>query len=37
MWQIILLLGLLGIVLNGLFALAERRILAWQRVPQAAL
>jgi ABC-type nitrate/sulfonate/bicarbonate transport system permease component len=36
MWQIILLLGLLGIVLNALFALAERRVLAWQRIPQAA-
>ena len=33
MWQIIGLLGILGIVLNTLFALAERRILAWQRVP----
>jgi ABC-type nitrate/sulfonate/bicarbonate transport system permease component len=30
MWNIIVLLGLLGIVLNGLFALAERRVLAWQ-------
>jgi ABC-type nitrate/sulfonate/bicarbonate transport system permease component len=36
MWQVILLLGLLGVVLNGLFALVERRILAWQRTPQAA-
>jgi ABC-type nitrate/sulfonate/bicarbonate transport system permease component len=36
MWQIIGLLGLLGIVLNALFALVERRVLAWQRVPQAA-
>jgi len=35
MWQIIVLLGVLGIILNGLFALAERRILAWQRRPQA--
>jgi ABC-type nitrate/sulfonate/bicarbonate transport system permease component len=33
MWQVIGLLGVLGIVLNALFALAERRILAWRRVP----
>lgn len=36
MWQIIGLLGVLGIVLNSLFAVAEHRILAWQRVPRAA-
>jgi ABC-type nitrate/sulfonate/bicarbonate transport system permease component len=30
MWDIIVLLGLLGIVLNGVFALVERRVLAWQ-------
>jgi len=36
MWQIIGLLGMLGIVLNALFALVEHRVLAWQRVPQAA-
>jgi ABC-type nitrate/sulfonate/bicarbonate transport system permease component len=36
MWQIILLLGLLGVVINALFALVERRILAWQRIPRAA-
>jgi ABC-type nitrate/sulfonate/bicarbonate transport system permease component len=31
MWDIIVLLGLLGIVLYGVFALVERRVLAWQR------
>ncbi len=31
MWDIIVLLGLLGIVLNGVFALVEHRVLAWQR------
>ena len=31
MWAIIVLLGLLGIVLNALFSLGERRVLAWQR------
>jgi ABC-type nitrate/sulfonate/bicarbonate transport system permease component len=36
MWQVILLLGLLGIAVNLLFALVERRVLGWQRVPQAA-
>jgi ABC-type nitrate/sulfonate/bicarbonate transport system permease component len=36
MWQIILLIGLLGIALNTLFSLVERRVLAWQRLPQAA-
>jgi ABC-type nitrate/sulfonate/bicarbonate transport system permease component len=30
MWEIIVLLGFLGILLNGVFALAERRVLAWQ-------
>jgi ABC-type nitrate/sulfonate/bicarbonate transport system permease component len=30
MWQVIGLLGLLGMLLNGLFALAERRLLSWQ-------
>jgi ABC-type nitrate/sulfonate/bicarbonate transport system permease component len=34
MWSVIVLLGLLGMVLNGLFGLVERRILAWQ--PTAA-
>ena len=36
MWQIIVLLGILGIVINAAFALAERHILAWQRPGQAA-
>jgi ABC-type nitrate/sulfonate/bicarbonate transport system permease component len=31
MWNVIVLLGLLGIVLNGALALAERRVLTWQR------
>jgi ABC-type nitrate/sulfonate/bicarbonate transport system permease component len=35
MWQVIGLLGLLGIVLNALFAVAEHRVLAWQQAPQA--
>lgn len=30
MWAVIVLLGLLGIVLNAAFGLAERRVLAWQ-------
>jgi ABC-type nitrate/sulfonate/bicarbonate transport system permease component len=30
MWNVIVLLGLLGITLNGLLALAERHALAWQ-------
>jgi ABC-type nitrate/sulfonate/bicarbonate transport system permease component len=30
MWDVIVLLGLLGITLNGVFALVERRVLAWQ-------
>jgi ABC-type nitrate/sulfonate/bicarbonate transport system permease component len=35
MWQVIGLLGVLGIVLNALFAVAERRVLAWHRAPRA--
>lgn len=31
MWAVIVLLGLLGIVLNAMLLLAERRVLAWQR------
>jgi ABC-type nitrate/sulfonate/bicarbonate transport system permease component len=31
MWEVIGLLGLLGVVLSALYALAERRVLAWQR------
>jgi ABC-type nitrate/sulfonate/bicarbonate transport system permease component len=31
MWAVIVLLGLLGIVLNTLLGLAQRRALAWQR------
>lgn len=31
MWNVIVLLGLLGITANGLLALAEHRVLAWQR------
>jgi ABC-type nitrate/sulfonate/bicarbonate transport system permease component len=34
MWQVIGLLGVLGILLNTLFAVAEHRILSWQRVRQ---
>jgi len=30
MWAVIALLGILGVLLNGLLALAERRLLAWQ-------
>ncbi len=30
MWAIIVFLGLLGIVVNGLFVVLERRVLAWQ-------
>jgi ABC-type nitrate/sulfonate/bicarbonate transport system permease component len=30
MWDIVVLLGLLGMVLNAAFGLVERRILAWQ-------
>ena len=36
MWAGILLLGLLGIVLNGLFTLSERRALRWHRERAAA-
>jgi ABC-type nitrate/sulfonate/bicarbonate transport system permease component len=31
MWAAILLIGLLGYLLNLLFVLAERRVLAWHR------
>ncbi len=31
MWSVIVLLGLLGLLLNGAFGLLERRVLAWQR------
>jgi ABC-type nitrate/sulfonate/bicarbonate transport system permease component len=31
MWAAILLIGVLGYVLNLLFGLAERRVLAWHR------
>lgn len=30
-WGAVVLLGVLGVVLNALFAVAERRVLAWQR------
>ena len=30
MWAVIVLLGLLGMVLNGMFGVLERRVLAWQ-------
>jgi ABC-type nitrate/sulfonate/bicarbonate transport system permease component len=30
MWSVIVFLGLMGIALNGLLTLAERRILRWQ-------
>ncbi len=36
MWAIIVFLGLLGIAANGLFALLERRVLAWQPPSHAA-
>jgi sulfonate transport system permease protein len=36
MWATILLIGLLGYVLNLLFLLAERRVLAWHRGWRAA-
>jgi ABC-type nitrate/sulfonate/bicarbonate transport system permease component len=36
MWAIIVLLGLLGIAMNGLFTLAERRILSWQPAARTA-
>ena len=31
MWDVIVLLGLLGMILNGAFSLVERRVLAWER------
>ena len=31
MWDVIVLLGLLGMVLNGAFSLVEHRVLAWER------
>jgi ABC-type nitrate/sulfonate/bicarbonate transport system permease component len=31
MWSGILLLGILGYVLNGIFVLVERRLLRWHR------
>jgi ABC-type nitrate/sulfonate/bicarbonate transport system permease component len=34
MWAVIVLLGLLGMVLNTVFSVLERRILAWQRGSQ---
>ena len=36
MWAAILLIGLLGYVLNLVFLLAERRLLAWHRGWRAA-
>jgi ABC-type nitrate/sulfonate/bicarbonate transport system permease component len=36
MWATILLIGLLGYVLNLIFLLAERRVLAWHRGWRAA-
>ena len=36
MWAIIVLLGLLGVVLNLLLGLAERRVLAWQQPAHGA-
>jgi ABC-type nitrate/sulfonate/bicarbonate transport system permease component len=36
MWAAILLIGLLGYLLNLLFVLAERRLLAWHRGWRAA-
>ena len=30
MWGVIVLLGLLGMILNALFGLVERRVLRWQ-------
>jgi ABC-type nitrate/sulfonate/bicarbonate transport system permease component len=35
LWDVIVLLGLLGMVLNAAFGLAERRVLAWQPAPRA--
>ena len=31
MWSVIVFLGLLGLLLNTIFGLVERRVLAWQR------
>jgi ABC-type nitrate/sulfonate/bicarbonate transport system permease component len=36
MWSGILLLGLLGYVLNLIFLLVERRVLAWHRAARAS-
>lgn len=36
MWSVIVLLGLLGMILNGLLAGAERRVLAWERAGDTA-
>jgi ABC-type nitrate/sulfonate/bicarbonate transport system permease component len=36
MWATIVLIGLLGYLLNLLFALAEHRVLAWHRGWRAA-
>jgi ABC-type nitrate/sulfonate/bicarbonate transport system permease component len=36
MWSGILLLGILGYVLNGLFLLVERRVLRWHRGARAS-
>jgi ABC-type nitrate/sulfonate/bicarbonate transport system permease component len=36
MWAAILLIGLLGYLLNALFLLVERRVLAWHRGWRAA-
>jgi ABC-type nitrate/sulfonate/bicarbonate transport system permease component len=36
MWSVIVLLGLLGMLLNGAFGLLQRRVLAWQRITSPA-
>jgi ABC-type nitrate/sulfonate/bicarbonate transport system permease component len=36
MWSGILLLGILGYVLNGIFVLVERRVLRWHRGARAS-
>jgi ABC-type nitrate/sulfonate/bicarbonate transport system permease component len=36
MWGIIVLLGLLGMILNGLFSLLEHHVLAWERGARTA-
>ena len=36
MWSVIVLLGLLGLLLNGAFGLLQRRVLAWQRITSPA-